>query len=104
MLKKTERHQLLPGWGYVVLNLVFLAVMVAIYFFSNWYAARNTFFTSGLFPVLFICYVAFTFLCIFDGAFDRYLRRREQRQEKEIPTEDAPSSSSKENTSKIESA
>ena len=69
-MKKGNR-QLLPVWGYVLLNLAFLGVMTAIYFFAVDYASKHNFRSVGLFPVLLTCYLSFSAVCIFDAMYDR---------------------------------
>lgn len=88
-MAKESRKSLLPTWGYVVLNLVFLAVMVVLYQSSESYARSHQFYTAGLLPVLAICYISFTVVSIFDAVFDRAALRQSERPR---PTDAAPAS------------
>lgn len=81
-MRKPTQSGILPIWGYVALNLVFLTLMGAIYYGSLYFASTQNFRSAGLFPVLMVCYGAFTFVCIFDAAYDRLSGRTSRLKER----------------------
>jgi len=70
-MKKRGSRRLLPLWGYVLLNGVMAAVLVAVHLRSEHIAAEGKWATSGTVPVLLVCFLAFLFVSVFDYFFDR---------------------------------
>ncbi len=99
MATPRRRRTAFPLWGYLVLNVVFLAAVVATWFASGWYAEQNTFQTVGVAPVLAVCWLAFLVASVFDAVFDRTAR---SSLSPTAPGEGEGSTASRESLRKIE--
>jgi len=82
-LRPVLRKRTLPLWGYVVLNLVVLAVFAITYLGALEMGRRNTQPVAGVLPVLTVCYLAFLSVSIFDFFFDRGSAAREEQRHQE---------------------
>lgn len=73
---KRHDHPKISFSGYLLLNIVVLSTIVATYFASVYYGKANTFLSTGLFPVLATCYVAFLAVSIFDSFWEKNVPKR----------------------------
>lgn len=81
MAKKPKARKLMPLRHYVALNVIVLVVLTLTYFASDWLAARSGIPFRGLFPVLFVVYVCFFFVSVYDAAYEWIAFRHERRRE-----------------------
>ncbi len=79
-MKKRSKIQLLPIWAYVVSNLVFLALLVVVYYATQYYAAENKFINVALFPILLVAFLSVLIASGYDAFYDRLMYRRYQRE------------------------
>lgn len=100
MPRKT-RHTMLPGWGYVVLNVVMLVILAAVYHYALRDAAAMKSKNTGFLPVLVICYLAFLAVSIFDAVYDRHVEKSAAAEGRTRP-ETPPPPASREATRKGE--
>jgi len=61
-----------PWWGYVAVNLTFLAFFVAVYWLSFAIGSKKDYAPVAVFPVLLVAYLAVTVACIYDALHDRF--------------------------------
>lgn len=75
MGKRLDHPPILP-LGYLLLNGVGLAVLVAVYFASVYYGRAMTFISTGLFPILATCWIALLVASTFDYIWEKNVPRR----------------------------
>lgn len=80
-MQNDSRKIRLPLWGYVLMNVLFLAVCVLTYQLSVYWASiqKPETATMGMVPVLAVCYMSFTAVQIYDFLFDLNADRERQR-------------------------